>query len=188
TNVADFAGTFGVGIKDRAELFGSFLVDTRIDRDVRPIFVPAQPDFGGVIDRHPRVTQIWTGDHIGDLYLGGKINLASEARQNPVALAIRGIVKVPTGDQDVGNSTGKADVSVDGIVSKEAAKLVELSGFAGYEWRGQPDGFDTPNGAFRWGAGIGFPSRNIVRVTGEVNGYVVNQDTTTVAVPLIGTD
>src|SRR3954453_2158827 len=35
TNVADFAGTFAVGVKDRAEIFGSFLVDTRIDRDVR---------------------------------------------------------------------------------------------------------------------------------------------------------
>src|SRR5436309_15897209 len=36
TNVGDFAGTFGVGIKDRAEIFGSFLVDTRIDRDTYP--------------------------------------------------------------------------------------------------------------------------------------------------------
>src|SRR4029079_15768570 len=43
-NVADFAGTFGVGIKDRAEIFGSFLVDTRIDRDVRPVFVPSHPE------------------------------------------------------------------------------------------------------------------------------------------------
>ena len=38
TNVADFAGTFAVGIKDRAEIFTSFLVDTRIDHDSRPIF------------------------------------------------------------------------------------------------------------------------------------------------------
>src|SRR5262245_20168007 len=38
-NVADFAGTFGFGIKDRAEVFGSFLFDTRIDRDVRPVFI-----------------------------------------------------------------------------------------------------------------------------------------------------
>src|SRR5262245_54657926 len=30
SNVADFAGTFAVGIKDRAEVFGSFLFDTRI--------------------------------------------------------------------------------------------------------------------------------------------------------------
>ena len=38
TNVADFAGTFAYGIGDRAEVFGSFLVDTRIDRDSRPVF------------------------------------------------------------------------------------------------------------------------------------------------------
>src|SRR5437763_1563225 len=66
TNVADFAGTFGVGIRDRAEIFGSFLVDTRIDRDVRPVFLN-DPSFGGVIDRYPRVSQGWTGDNIGDL-------------------------------------------------------------------------------------------------------------------------
>src|SRR5215467_4111487 len=39
SNVADFAGTFAVGLKDRAEIFGSFLFDTRIDRDVRPLYV-----------------------------------------------------------------------------------------------------------------------------------------------------
>jgi hypothetical protein len=69
TNVADFAGTFAVGIKNRAEIFGSFLVDTRIDRDVRPVFV-ADPTFGGFIDRYPRVNQYWTGDNIGDFYIG----------------------------------------------------------------------------------------------------------------------
>src|SRR5438045_9259556 len=31
SNVGDFAGTFGYGLKDRAEVFGSFLFDTRID-------------------------------------------------------------------------------------------------------------------------------------------------------------
>jgi len=65
TNVADFNGTFAVGLGDRAELFGAFLVDTRIDRDVRPVFVN-DPTFGGVIDRYPRVNQYWTGDNVGD--------------------------------------------------------------------------------------------------------------------------
>src|SRR5262245_25328494 len=32
SNVADFAGTFGYGIRNRVEIFGSFLFDTRIDR------------------------------------------------------------------------------------------------------------------------------------------------------------
>src|SRR3954468_15793205 len=38
TNVGDFAGTVAYGIRGRAEIFGSFLVDTRIDRDLRPLF------------------------------------------------------------------------------------------------------------------------------------------------------
>jgi len=88
TNVADFAGTFAVGIKNRAEIFGSFLVDTRIDRDIRPIFVN-DPAFGGIIDRYPQANKYWSGDNLGDLYLGVKYNLWSESRQNPAAIAVR---------------------------------------------------------------------------------------------------
>ena len=179
TNVADFARTFAYGIGDRAEVFGSFLFDTRIDRDIYPLFVN-DGSFGGVIDRYPRVNQHWTGDNIGDLYVGAKINLWSESRQNPAAIALRGMVKVPTGKSDIGVSTGKADVSIDAIVSKEAAKLVEVSGYGGYEWRGKPDGFDTPGGAFVWGTGLTFPSRNMLRVVGELNGYIPSSDTATI--------
>jgi peptidoglycan-associated lipoprotein len=179
TNVADFAGTFAVGIKDRAEIFGSLLVDTRIDRDIYPLFVN-DGSFGGVIDRNPNVNQHWTGDNVGDFYVGAKVNLWSEYRQNPAAIALRGIVKLPTGKTSVGNSTGKADVSIDAIVSKEAAKLVEVSGYGGYEWRGKPDGFDTPGGAFRWGTGLTFPSRNMLRVVGELNGQLPSSGSATI--------
>jgi peptidoglycan-associated lipoprotein len=187
TNVADFAGTFAYGIGGRAEVFGSFLVDTRIDRDIRPVFVN-DPAFGGFIDRYPKVNQYWTGDNVGDLFVGAKYNFLSESRNDPAAVAIRGMIKLPTGKADAGVSTGKADFSIDGVVSKEAAKLVEVSGYGGYEWRGKPDGFDTPGGAFRWGTGLTFPSRNFLRVVGEVNGYVPSSDTATTSTALIGTD
>src|SRR2546425_7824400 len=65
TNVGDFDGTFGVGVGDRAEIFGSFIFDTRIDRDVVPRFV-ADPTFGGIIDRYPLVHTNWTGNNLGD--------------------------------------------------------------------------------------------------------------------------
>jgi len=187
TNVADFAGTFAYGVGDRAEVFGSFLVDTRIDRDIRPIFVN-DPAFGGFIDRYPKVNQYWTGDNVGDLYVGAKYNFLSESRQDPVALALRGMIKLPTGKTDAGVSTGKADFSIDGVVSKEAAKLVEVSGYGGYEWRGNPDGFNTPGGAFRWGTGLTFPSRNFLRVVGELNGFVPSSDVATTATALTGVD
>ena len=188
TNVADFAGTFAYGIKDRAEVFGSFLVDTRIDRDIRPVFV-SDPAFGGFIDRYPLVNRYWTGDNLGDFYLGAKINLWSESRQNPAAIAVRAIAKLPTGNKDAGVSTGKPDVALDLIVSKEAAKLVEVSGFGGYEFRGSPDGIDAPTGAFRWGTGVAFPSRNFLRLSGELNGYIPSKDVATITgLSLVGTD
>src|SRR4030095_9759459 len=182
-NVGDFAGTFGIGIKDRAEIFGSFLFDTRIDRDVRPLFIPNNSEFGGVADRYPRVNQYWTGDNVGDFYLGAKSNFWSEYQQKPAAIAARVLFKLPTGKDDIGVSTGALDTAIDFIVSKEAAKLVDVAGFGGYEWRGQPDGFDIPSSAFRWGAGVAFPSRNFVRVNGEINGLVASDDVATITAP-----
>src|SRR4051794_27728414 len=188
TNVADFAGTFAYGLKDRAEIFGSFLVDTRIDRDIRPLFVN-DPAFGGFIDRYPLANKYWSGDNLGDLYLGAKINLWSESRQNPAAIAVRGIAKLPTGKKDAGVSTGKADFSFDLIASKEAAKRVEVSGFGGYEFRGSPDGIDAPTGAFRWGTGVAFPSRNALRISGELNGFMPSNDVATItSASIVGTD
>ena len=75
-------------------------------------------------------------------------------------MAVRGIVKLPTGKED-GGRLHRQD-RLRGRLHREqgnAAQIVELSGYAGYEFRGQPDGFDAPGGAFRWGAGAGYPSR-----------------------------
>jgi peptidoglycan-associated lipoprotein len=189
TNVADFNGTFAVGIKNRAEIFGALLFDTRIDRDTYPLF-NSDPNFGGVIDRYPRVNQHWTGDNIGDFYIGAKINIWSEYEQKPAAIAVRGMVKLPTGKKDIGTTTGKADGSIDLIVSKEASKLVEVAGYGGYEFRGKPDGFEAPSGAFHWGTGVTFPSRNFLRVVGELNGSIPSSDSVSMlsGTTVVGTD
>lgn len=177
TNVADIAGTVGVGLGNRAEVFASFLFDTRVDRDLRPLFSPSDPRVGGIVDRYPFVGTGWSGDRVGDFFVGAKINLMSEHRQRPLALALRGVLKLPTGDDDAGVSTGKTDFLVDFVASKDAARLVELSGYAGWEVRGQPDGLDAPSGAFRWGGGAAFPSRSPLRGVLELTGLVPSQDT-----------
>jgi outer membrane protein OmpA-like peptidoglycan-associated protein len=188
TNVGDFAGTVGVGVRDRVELFGAFLFDTRIDRDTRPLFIN-DTTVGGIVDRYPLVNSPWSGDHVGDLYAGAKINLLSEYRQNPAAFAARGIVKVPTGNRDAGVSTGKTDLLFDVIASKDAGKVVDVSGYAGYAYRGSPDGFDIPTGAFRWGAGAAFPSHSPVRVFTELNGDVPSGNTAALTTAtLVGID
>ena len=74
---------------------------------------------GGVIATYPFVTQGWSGDNLGDALVGVKINLLSEEQQKPVALALRGMVKLPTGDKTAGVSTGKADGFLDLVLSKD---------------------------------------------------------------------
>jgi hypothetical protein len=169
TSVADFTGGAAVGIGNHVELFGAFLFDTRINRNTPPVFVDEARQ-GGIVARFPRVNESWTGNNVGDLYVGTKINLLSEYRRAPLALAVRGIVKLPTGDDDAGVSTGKTDVMADVIASKELGRFFETAMYVGYEVRGNPDGFEAPNGSYRWGTGVAFPSRSPLRLSAEVDG------------------
>jgi outer membrane protein OmpA-like peptidoglycan-associated protein len=186
SNVGDFAGTFGVGVKDRAEIFGSFLFDTRVDRDLRPLF-SSDEKYGGIVDRYPRVNRGWIGDNVGDFYVGAKYNFMSEYRQKPAAVALRGMVKLPTGDDEAGASTGKTDFLVDAIFSKEYNRRIEVAGNAGFEFRGSPDDIDIPGTAFRWGIGAAVGSRSPLRGTFELNGST-GGDTTITSGSIIGLD
>jgi outer membrane protein OmpA-like peptidoglycan-associated protein len=169
TDVSRWPVTFGVGIADRLELFGSFTAVTRIDRDLRPLFSPLLPNAGGVVNEYPFVEDGWSGNQIGDLWLGGKLNVTSEHRQQAVALALRGMVKVPTASDDDGAGTGRPDVAFDAILSKELNQRIELSGTGGVIFRGDPDTYDLLNG-LRWGVGAGFPTRRNLRLTAELHG------------------
>ncbi len=169
SNVADFAGSLAVGLGSRVEVFGAFLFDTRINRNDAPVFADEARE-GGIAARYPRVNESWTGNKVGDLYVGSKVNLLSEYREAPIALAVRGIVKLPTGNEGAGVSTGKTDVMADVIGSKELARFFEVATFVGYEIRGNPDGIEAPKGSYRWGTGVAFPSRSPLRLSAEVNG------------------
>ena len=120
TAVADFPITFGIGVSKRVELFGSFKAVSRIDRDIRPVFT-SDPKVGGVVGQYPFVKQGWSGSQLGDLLVGAKFNLVSEADNKPAAFAERGMVKLPTGDTATGVSTGKLDGLFD--VSAVAGRL-----------------------------------------------------------------
>jgi peptidoglycan-associated lipoprotein len=177
TDVSNWPVTFGVGLGDRAEVFGAWTVVRRIDRDVRPIFVPTQPEAGGVVNEYPYVRQGWSDNQLGDLWVGGKVNLLSEYRQHPMALAVRGMVKLPTAKHDEeGVGTGKADFAIDAVASKEINQRVELSGFGGLIFRGDPADFDLSNG-LRWGVGVGLPTRQHLRFTAELHGERYFDDT-----------
>ena len=184
SDIEHYPATFAVGVADRVELFGSFRVMTRIDRDARPLFDSSE--LGGPAYQFPLANDQFSGNKIGDLVLGGKINLLSEANLSPVAFAIRGLVKVPTGDEDVGNTTGKPDGAFDVILSKDLG-AIEAAGYGGFGFRGDPDGIDLPN-SFRWGVGAGIPIANNFRLFGEVNGEILTDDSLTLDAPIVGWD
>jgi outer membrane protein OmpA-like peptidoglycan-associated protein len=189
TDVSNWPVTFGVGLKDRAEIFGSWVLVNRIDRDIRPLFVNSTALTGaaGVVPQNPLARDTWSGNHLGDFWVGAKVNLLSEYQQKPAAVAVRVLVKLPTGDTDSGASTGKADFAFDGIVSKEINQRVEVSGYGGFIVRGAPDEVEETNG-FRWGIGAGFPSRKALRFTAELDGEAYSSDTLATKTQLTGTD
>ena len=124
---------------------------------------------GGVVNEYPFVTDGWTGSNLGDLRLGAKSISRRSRAGSPAAIAIRAIVKIPTADRDTGAGTGKADVAVDAIASREINGRIELSSFGGVIVRGDPEELDLLNG-FRWGVGVGLPTRRQFRLTAEVHG------------------
>jgi outer membrane protein OmpA-like peptidoglycan-associated protein len=195
TDVSNWPVTVGFGVRDRVELFGSFVVVNRIDRDVRPLFLAiasagqldANRQAGGFVPQNPLARSAWSGNQIGDLWVGAKFRLRSEWQNQPAALALRAMVKAPTGDTDSGASTGKADVALDAIVSKDINARVELSGYGGFIVRGAPDEVESTNG-FRWGVGAGFPSRKSLRFTAEVDGEMYTKDTLATKTLLLGAD
>jgi len=185
TDVSDWPVTFAFGAADRAEIFGAWTVVRRIDRDVRPLFIPDQPVAGGLVNEHPFVRQGWSGNQLGDLWIGAKVNLMSQWQQKPAAVAVRGMIKLPTAKTDAeGVGTGKLDFAVDAIVSKEVNQRVEVSGFGGIIVRGDPDNIDLANG-LRWGFGVGVPSRKSLRFTAELHGESYLSDSVTITGPVV---
>ena len=189
TDVSDWPVTFGVGLGDRAEIFGAWSVIRRIDRDLRPIFIPGQDQSGGLVNEYPFVRQGWSDSQLGDFWVGGKFNIASEYRQQPLAFAVRAMVKLPTAkDDEEGVGTGKLDFSVDAVASKEINQRVEFSGYGGIIFRGDPDDVSLSDG-FRWGIGAGFPSRRALRLTAELHGEAYFDDSVTyTGTTLVGDD
>ena len=174
TDVEQWPISVGAGLGNWAEVFGSLSVVTRIDRDTTPLFT-GNPEFGGLVNDFPSNREPWTGNKIGDLVIGGKASLLSEKRQQPLGLAVRAFTKIPTASDEEGIGTGKMDWFLDGVASREIARSVDLTGFTGFAWRGDPDNVDLSNG-IRWGIGASVPSRSRLRLNTEFYGELFLDD------------
>ena len=116
-----------------------------------------------------------------------KINLMSEYRRQPMALALRGTIKLPTASTDNVGS-GEFDYFADLVASKEISQFVELSAYGGYVWRGNPEDMSLTDGE-RWGVGAAFGSRSALRFTTELYGELpADEGVVTNAGTLVATD
>jgi peptidoglycan-associated lipoprotein len=132
------------------------------------------------VNEYPFVREYWSGNDFGDTFLGGKFNILSQGRNEPFGLAVRGLIKIPTADEDTGAGTGKMDFFADLIASRELSEKVEISGYAGLAMRGDPDDIDISN-SIKWGVGAGFGSRWPVRFTAEIFGDLPFEDNVVLA-------
>jgi outer membrane protein OmpA-like peptidoglycan-associated protein len=187
TDVSYYPGTLAIGAGNRTEIFAAVRAVTAVDRDTRPLFAPSAAGTSGVVNEYPMVRQEWTGSNFGDVYVGTKVNLLSEYRRQPMAMALRATVKLPTaGEDNIG--TGQFDYFADVVLSKEISRRVELAGFGGYVFRGDPDGVSLSDG-LRWGIGAAFASRSSLRFTTELHGEIPADDAVVVSPgALIGVD
>jgi outer membrane protein OmpA-like peptidoglycan-associated protein len=193
SDMSTFPVTFAVGLGNRAELFGNLATVVRIDRDTRPLFFTNSADTintgsgGGVLVNYPLVREGWIGNRLGDLSVGGKVNLLNSST-SPLAVGVKALVKLPTGDDEAGASSGKPDFQGDLIVSGYG-KYAELSAYGGFMARGNPDGFKLTNG-IRWGMGAAFPQKYNLgfKITAEVFGEKYLNDTITAPANFAGAD
>ena len=155
--------TFGYGVTSKLELALSFGFQNRVDADA--LFQP------GYVNDYPFVTTGWqTG--AGDLKLGAKYKLLDDYGNDPVGLALRGYVKLPTANEDKGLGTGKRSMGVDLMMSKSLGRKADLHAAIGYQWNGDPESpkkLDIGD-AFKWGVGINLPACRKIQVQAEVTG------------------
>ncbi len=186
TDLSHVGLTGSYGATDRLELFASWRALTRIDRDLSPLFIP-NARYGGVINNYPFVRDGWTKNLRGDLVFGGKYNLVSQSRGEPMGLAFRLMVKAPTGIQRNGAGTGKWDLHGDVVASREVNEAAELTGMIGGVKRGDPDEFELSD-SIRWGLGGAFPSRSPLRALVEWHGEWFFNNFITALQPLRASD
>ncbi len=189
-NVATFTANVSYGFTERLDLYAGWDFITRVDRDNQVLYVPSDPERGGIDTQNPYARERWTGNKIGDLRVGVKYAFLSEGQGNPFSLAGRGTFNLPTGDADAGAGQGSIAADLSAVISRWVSPKVVLSGTAGYNLRKNPTDpvvVHVPNN-FHWGAGIGFNPSPSWLIHGEILGDQPVRDNAAIDQQLVAED
>ncbi len=188
-NVANFTANVSYGFADRVDFIAAWDLIQRVDRDNQLLF-NTDPERGGVDPRAPYASERWTGNKIGDLRVGAKFAFLSEEAGNPVGLAAKVMLNLPTGDADEGAGQGGVATDVSGVLSKWLNRHVVLSGEVGYNFRKNPEEpvvVHVPN-FLRWGAGVGITPNDHWLIHGELLGRTWQRNNTSVDGQIVAED
>ena len=189
-NVATFTAAVSYGLGDRADVFASFDAIQRVDRDLRSLYVAADAQRGGLDTRVPYAREPWTGNKLGDLRVGTKLGLLSEAAGHPVSASAIVAINVPTADSDNGAGQGSVAADVSGVISRWISSKAVVTGTAGYNFRKNPSDpvvVHVPNN-FHWGAGIGLTPTTSWLIHAEVIGDQPVRDNASLDTLLVAED
>ena len=189
-NVATFTANVSYGFTDQFDIYAGWDFITRVDRDNQVLYVPTDPERGGIDTLVPYARERWTGNKVGDLRVGAKYAFLSEGEGDSFSLAGRATFNLPTGDADAGAGQGSIAADLSGVISRWVTNKVVLTGTAGYNLRKNPTDpvvVHVPNN-FHWGAGIGFNPSPSWLIHGELLGDQPVRDNAAIDDQLVAED
>ena len=189
-NVATFTAAVSYGLGDRADVFASWDVIQRVDRDLRTLFDATDTERGGVDTRVPYAREQWTGNKMGDLRVGTKLGLLSEDAGHPASLAAIVAINLPTADSDNGAGQGSMAADLSGVLSRWVSSKAVITGTMGYNFRKNPSDpvvVHVPNN-FHWGAGLGITPTTSWLIHAEIIGDQPVRDNAALDTLLVAAD
>ena len=116
--------------------------------------------------------------HLGDLLLGAKFRLVRGRAANPLSVATRITVKVPSaGEQRLLGTTGEADIGLFAIASKTFAPISAHANL-GYVFNGNPPGSEKKD-QFHYALAVEYPAEPSFTLFSELLGNVQVGDSLT---------
>ena len=161
--------SLGYGFSNRVEIFGNFGLQNRLDADA--LFQP------GYVNDYPFVSTPWETGR-GDLKVGIKFGFLNDYAGDPVGLALRGVVKIPTADEDLGLGTGKVSWGGDLTLSKSLDEKADIHLSVGYTGE-RRSGRRRPRQRLQAGRGHQHPRLHLAAAPGrdhEARNYTGDSD------------